>query len=715
MPRVALRQVNLTSKSKAEEIAKLERRLESRLPLVGGLIRRNAAAALIADGSPEAVAALARAGAQSPDAKLREMARAFVSQVDTLEAVDAVCRVWYELRHPALDALLVQKQWIAGGPPEVRALSILKVGLLDPLKFANAAMIGPLLLACDDFDPDIRLNLQEVLRNLQNAEARDALCRLLIEKDFPVARAIAIEKGMAPEDPAMRALFFFVTDQWDRYDALDFDQRLLRAAYESADATVRQRVREKLRLTGRAEFLTVVVGQDAVSRVAAMTPDELEFVVGMLRSYQNWERLWRMAFETSLLWSVRILEILMGAGWQPAEGERELLAGLWALREAGLLMTQEALSNGFPFAILQAHLTAPGRINDVAFAPQRPLLAVGTGARKVALWNYQTAQRERVLRGFEHSVGHVTFTQDGNLVCSERSNQRAALTGIYGWNGDALRKLGLHQGQVTALEPVSGSVALSAGRDRDIALWDVASGQPLSRHTLPDWPRVARADPRANAALVLMQRVALWLNLADMSVIAQGMLKSSPVCAALLSEQEVIVGQYSGRLSVFSRQGANWMRESAVLVNAGPRVLCLEVLPQRGYFLVAAQDGIVRFRDLTSRVEVAEAPAPLGSITSLHVSPDESFMAIGNGFASFSLWDLRGPSVAALLNAPLASLSLASLGLLDAFAGNSKLEEPSRRTVTYAANVVRHRGRFDIELDVETPSIMAGEFDIEIA
>lgn len=707
----------MTSKSQAEKIAKLERRLDTRIPLVGGLVRRQAATALIEDGSPEAVTVLARASVQSADVKIREMAYSFVSRVDTLYGVDAVCQVWYELRHPTLDALLLQKQWIASSPLEVRVLSSLKVGLLDPLKHAGAEVIGPLLAACDDFDPDIKLHLQDVLRNLRKPEAREALCRRLIERDYPAPRAIAVETGMAPENVATRALFFFLTEQWDRYDALDFDQRLLRAAYEGADATVRQRIREKLRLTGRAEFLTVVVGQTSDSRVAVMTPDEIEFAVGMLRSYQNWPRLWSLVFESPLLWSARILEILVGAGWQPAEVERELFASLWSLHKAGLLLEPAELVQGFPRALLQAHLRAPGHINDVAFAPHRPLLGVGTGGRRVVLWNYQAAQRERVLSGFEHSVGQVTFTKNGNLVCAERSNQTAALTGVYGWDGDALRKMGLHQGPVTALEAVSDSTALSTGRDHDLALWDTSGGRQLERHTLSDWPRAARVAPGGDAVLVLLRRQMLWLSLADMGFVARGEISSAPSCAAFLpGGQSVFVGRGNGQVSLYSRQEPTWLREKQTINPSEISVVQgIEVLPELGYLLVAARRGGVRFFDLDNYAQVDQLLFPEDSLTALHVSPDAAFMAIGHTGATFSLWDLRGTFVVALLRAPLASVSPLSLGLLDAFANNPKLTDRARCTAAYAAAIVRHRCRFDIELEIETPSIMAGEFDIEIS
>ena len=73
------------------------------------------------------------------------------------------------------------------------------------------------------------------------------------------------------------------------------------------------------------------------------------------------------------------------------------------------------------------------------------------------------------------------------------------------------------------------------------------------------------------------------------------------------------------------------------------------------------------------------------------------------------------PDVATLLRTPLAHITPAAGGVLDACAHNPKLSLPAQRAVQFVAALVRHRCRFDIELETgPVHSIMAGEFDIEI-
>ncbi len=716
----------MSSTKKSLKVTALERLLNNRLPLIGRFLRVQAADLLLEDGSSEAAAVLKEASAQNPDPVIRQIVDLNLGKLTRISPAGARAssapfgrignRVLPAPQNPPVRPPVPQIARPRRSRREEVVLHDLKAGNLDALKANGPDWIWPLLAAGSDPDPEIRANLKKVLRDLKEPQAREALYRRLIVDDFPLARAFVIEMGMAPEDLTLRALFFFLTGQGERYEVLDFDRRLLCAAYTAGNADVRRRIRERLRSVGRPELLTVVIGQDSTNRVAEMTADEIEFVVGMLQLSQNWSRLWGLAFETTLLWSARILEILVGADWQPPEAERALFVELRTLLEAGLLLDSESLSRELPRIFLQARLRAPGRINDVAFSPRRPLLGVGTGARKVVLWNYQTAQRECVLEGFERSIGQVVFARDGTLACAERSHQVAAPSGIYSWNGRRLRRLGQHQGQVTALEAVSGSTILSAGRDCDIALWDVASGQQIARHTQQRWPRFVRVTPSAAAIIVLGPHSLQLLNLADMRLVERTSFSSMPTCAALLARQSnlLFVGLRNGVVMARGQNSSEGLFLDHDLCAHADTVRGVEVLPEHGYILTAGREGEVRFFNLITRALLGSAPVSEAGLTTMHVSPDEAFVAIGHADGMFSLWDLRGPDVATLLCTPLASVTPLSLGLLDAFANNLTLKESLRRAITYASLIVRHRIRFDIEVESSAPSIIAGEFDIEV-
>ena len=129
--------------------------------------------------------------------------------------------------------------------------------------------------------------------------------------------------------------------------------------------------------------------------------------------------------------------------------------------------------------------------------------------------------------------------------------------------------------------------------------------------------------------------------------------------------------------------------------------------------VTAGSEGVIRFISLKDREVIGEVRDPLGQVTSLHVSPDGSFMAVGNSKASLSLWDLRVLDAQALLERPFARAKPGLLAALNVLMSNENLDERARLALKFTDCVLRHRFRFDIELG-EAPTIMMGEFDIEI-
>ncbi len=714
------------------KVAFWARLLDNRLPWVGEEIRREALVRLIQDGSPAALAALlqvndpamyhviikAYEAGHPEDVKRYTIAgRVNAHQVVTMKTEHGLRN--RDVPAPTRSEILAELDAYGrrGWQTLTNSLDLvrdaLKSGNLSYFDPANPHWLWSLLEVSNEPDRKVRANAGKVLDRLEGAALCEGLCRKLVEKDYPLARDVVVKRAIFPSDPAARALFFFMTDQWERYEALDLDQRLLSAAYLAEKADVQRRIREKLRATGRAELIPVVIGRESASRVADMTDDEYEFAVGMLQSHREWGRLWQLAVETTVVRSAHLLKILQSVGWEPPEHERALYAELQALLGAGLLLDSAAFPQEFPRALLRGRLRVRGRAGALAFAPDRPWLAIATGKGKVILWNYQTMQRERELAGFASPVGRLAFARDGNLVCAERAVSLRAASGVYAWDGEELRRMGQHQGPVTALAAVAGSTALSAGRDGDIALWDAAAGQQTMRYPLGDWPRGARVAPDGKLVMLLFAREMQCLDLADMRMVSRAAQPAPPTCGAFATEGNtfLIVGRRDGSVT-FYRRGTPWPHKERDLCTHQLSAQGIETLPKRGYILTAGREGDARFFDLVKRDQIDAVSLLENDLISLSVSPDEDFLAVGGAAGEFTLWDLRGPDLAAILRSPLISLSPFSLGTLDTFSRRSDLEASLRHTLAYIALLLRHRIRFDIEVD--TAPFIIGEFDIEL-
>src|SRR5262249_32826641 len=152
---------------------------------------------------------------------------------------------WIRDRDELLAQVLKQKGYVARQPVEAQVLTALKVGKPDVIAKGTAAVLDPLLSACDDSDAEIARQARAVLKGLKNVDTQEALCRTLIEREHTVLREAAMAGGYAPRDGNQKVLFYFLTEQWDKFDSLDNGQKLLHAIYEKSEGSLRDRIEEK--------------------------------------------------------------------------------------------------------------------------------------------------------------------------------------------------------------------------------------------------------------------------------------------------------------------------------------------------------------------------------------------------------------------------------------------------------------------------------------
>jgi WD40 repeat protein len=121
----------------------------------------------------------------------------------------------------------------------------------------------------------------------------------------------------------------------------------------------------------------------------------------------------------------------------------------------------------------------------------------------------------------------------------------------------------------------------------------------------------------------------------------------------------------------------------------------------------------VHFTGWANRELLGKIDSPGERLTSLHVSPDGSFMALGDEDASLSLWDLRVLDIPELFSIPFARSTPNHLAALDLLSEENSLPTSLLNTLAYIERLLRYRFRYDIEVS-EVPRIKSGEYAIEI-
>ncbi|MEI6044823.1 MAG: DUF1257 domain-containing protein [Chloroflexota bacterium] len=656
---------------------------------------------------------------------IAEGAKAYLREMQSPALLVGLCETWVAQRDPILLEYIQNKQ---GLPTQIntRVLVALKLGRWEVIANDNAIIVAPLIEACSDSDPAIATAARQTLTQLKKPAAQQALCNLVIEQGLSLAQQIALEAGYVPSEVYRRVLFFFLTEQWERYETLDFDHSLLRAAYETARPPLRRRLVEKMRVAGRSDYLKAIIDLGRQSSLPQISPEEAELVVQILTNNREWARLWPLVLEMNLAWSNRIIHLLVQANWQPERADER------ALFEQLKLLTAERLNYGeleinsqsLPLALLRARAKVSGRINTLAFSPTRPVVAIGTGTGKVVLWNLQKAEREQVLSGFEHSVGRVTFTREAKLVCAERTNTEDGLCNLYTWAGEGqqLILLGQHKGSITALEAVGENSVLSAGRDHKIALWDVTTQTLAKAEKLNNWVRSACVSSNGQQVALLYDRRLIVATLPQLQIISQNSIGTLGVARSSVfapDEKALLASKFNGGLGLCLNKNLRWWTPSELLGNLSEitgQVQGLATLTRLNIVLAATADGLIHFIDWSKGGKLlGQVKAPSERLTSLTVSPNGAFMAVGDSDASFTLWDLRVLELHQLLELPLSQAKPNQLAALTAVLGSGAELTPSLKLILrFAESVLHHRFRYAIELTEELPLIQAGEFDIEI-
>jgi hypothetical protein len=660
------------------------------------------------------------------DPDINTRARSCLLHLQNQPSIDAFCRLWSEQRSSLLEETLQRAGYIAHHPIEVRMLVALKTGNLTIAQDSPSNGLPVLLSAVNDQDPAIAANANTALHTLKQVETRDALCLRFIHDDDALASQIALDSSYAPTTPEMRALFYFLSEQWNAYDAVDFDQSMMRAIYETGSTQLRQRIATRVQSAGKTVYLTILAGIDYRSRAEAVNPAEASLLIRILQENNEWERLWRLAPELALPFSHQIIQSLDQAGWQPSdEMDRQAFSDLCKLARQPMLLEGPDLVRSMPPALPRANLKISGRVNDVAFSPVAPVLAIASSQRKVVLWNFQTAKVERVIEApFTHSVGKVAFTSNGALICGERSNGQAICT-ISVFNGKESYHLCTHEGSVTSLEPVSNERLLTTGRDQKVSLWDLDSRRLLSEKEFPFWARAADVSPDGQYAALLHERMSL-IRLPDLTIVpGQPFIAPRPDETRSDSYRKgtgqnlafspdgkyVVTGQHNGQVALYYHNSLTTRPRKKIVTEHNHPVRGVYFLPEHPVLVTAGAEGQVRFIRWPEMSGIGTLYSPGGALTSLHIARTGEFMATGANDASLRLWDLRTLDIPVLFAQPLATATHNQIATILALSEYETLPQAVRTALQFMRSLLQYRYRFDIHIE-EAPIIQFGEFDI---
>ncbi len=309
-------------------------------------------------------------------------------------------------------------------------------------------------------------------------EAQEALCRLVIEHDHPLARQIVLAAQYAPHDPVERLLFYFLTEQWDSYEALDRDQSVLTALYSQLADGMQRRIAEGIQRSDRPAWIGILPGERPRKRAGAMTNQDWETALSAIIRQGAWQNLWQLVYVAPASWSVRFLLWLRDVRWQSElPEEQKALTTLIRLAEEC-----HKMDASLPYGLVscQGELGSfAGGMTCLTMSPDGKILAGGTEEGGVRLWQFPQG---RVLRTLENPTGYilcVAINPDGKILASGDEGGTVKL-----WNlpdGSAMNtvKLAPDSLECLAVSPDGRMLASGGGggaTDHMLRLWRLPDG-----------------------------------------------------------------------------------------------------------------------------------------------------------------------------------------------------------------------------------------------
>ena len=639
-------------------------------------------------------------------------ARQSLLKLKDADAIDTLCARWAAQRAPWLTDILREAGYIAAQPPDVRVLCALLLGRSDLIAAEGANVLEPLLHACQDADGALAERAQALLKqvSLSDPETRERLCRFVMEHEHPIARQIVIEAHYAPNDPQQRALLYFLTEQWERYEQFDFDRHFLQTAYSATTEHVKQRMRELVRKTGRLEFVTMLVGEHATKRIGELTDADWDTTLHVLAQRQAGPEMFRLAQIAPAIWSARLFRQLRRSAWQPAVAQDqagfEQLTGLAAQCD---VETARTSAHGYHHATLEGHT---GSVIAVDFSPDGQMLASGGGDHAIRLWRLPDGEAIKTLTGHEWTVCGVAISPDGQLLASGSDYDGAVRL----WRlpeGEALKGLTTFSGQnigfvnrgvsSLAISP-DGRLLACGGRDDAIRLWRLPEGEELA--LLAGQPALVIGvafgpDGRFMVSASGDGVMRMW-QLPELEI----MKTFTGYAFALSPDGRLLVS--AGRDDALRAWQLPDGEALWTFPEQGRGVMRLAITPDSRLLVSGHTDAAVRLRRLPDGEALGTLKGHAHAVDCIAISPDGRWLASGSYDQTVRVWGLPYSE----LYVPVAQITPDGITRTQQMLQAPHLPDDKRKWLEFLTALHAYRYRHDIDIGERT--IPIGAFDIEI-
>jgi WD40 repeat protein len=555
----------------------------------------------------------------------------------------------------------------------------------------------------------LTLELLKTRASTGSEKAAETITQLFIQHDDAAARQLALDLGHAPRDPIQRALFFFLAEQWDRYEKLDFHHTLIGTAYESASPSLRKRLLSHSRYAGQLEWLQTLSGRNRPRWLGELDDIDWEDTIRRLTAVHKWDELWRLAQAAPPLWSARVMVQLAAEGWLPATPDELSLFN----RMTGL--AQECLDQPLELQRPRPLHMPEGDIQAITISPDGSLLAAGGSGSLIYTWQLPGGQRlpnpvtlptpsTRDLLFTSHS-GYLTTANGDDQIRIFRMPEGKVIKTMSG-HKNVIRGLALHPDERTLF---------SVSFDGSLRAWRFPFGTEQQKidqgereiHALTISPD---GDFILSAGANQLIRVWKW---PEGKLVREIQAHKAAITILSCSTTGQVAASYGADrvIRIWNYASGKLLNEIPLEESAG-NVTALAVHPSEQVVVAGSDRGTIRFWSISTAKQLPPSPLTEHSsrIAGLAFASNGEMLVSSSFDGQIRLWNLE---TFLLVRLPVEAARPDTIRFIQQRLIYSDLSRAEQTWLRYTHELIRWRQRFDVEIgDVEP--IHVGEFDIQL-
>uniref|UniRef100_A0A7C4KGP7 WD40 repeat domain-containing protein n=1 Tax=Anaerolinea thermolimosa TaxID=229919 RepID=A0A7C4KGP7_9CHLR len=535
-------------------------------------------------------------------------------------------------------------------------------------------------------------------------QAQEAICQLFLRYDDQPSRDLAQEKGYLPSDPSGRALFFFLSGDWNRYNQIDFNRSLLLSAYISGEKNLRRRLITFSRQTGQVDWLQAIDRLSETRLIEDLSNMDWEIAISRLSQTARYAELWQLAQVAPPYWSARIVSLLSQTGWFPGESfEKESFLTLTSLATACV---------DLPLGIREVMRgkVSEESIESMAIDPQEKHLAIGSDKQSIAIWSIPDGEPKFTIKGPASITRSLLFSLDGDLLMAANGDQQIRIYRLK--DGQMLKALAGHKGLIKqlALTP-DNRVLLSAGFDGTIRFWRFPIGTEFNRiqspvHELFSISVMGKRKWVASGGA--SEEVLLW------SLPEGHLVRSIPVSnqgtlhlATTTTSDLLAVAGRDRSLSIWNAASGNQVAQFPT--DQSP-IIGITLHPEAPIIFCGSRDGTIRIGDLNTGTWLHAFEPRKSPLMAIALSKNGNFLA-----AAYEDGALYGWNCTSFLWAftPRTPGSLLPISEVEEKIASAEKGSAEKAWLQYISALWKFSARFEISIG-EPTIIEIGEFDIEL-